>query len=107
MKVENARVVGYNHDVAKVYAHSGRHVANTEGDITLEVLLPRGYLDSLPEGFAERKVTLMFAPTPGEAAYLRHQDSHLDTARGVPWERMTKAERMHWEEVALAAIKAK
>ncbi len=97
MKIRG-RIVSYQRLTADKYGNA-LDAPNAELEVTL--LLP------LPPNAAQRNVTLVLDPTPGEAAYLRWQDSHIDTARGTDWERLTAPERQLWEDIANHARAAK
>lgn len=107
MKIENCWTVGFTNDRPMVSSVRGRTMGYVDGRITLEIILPPGRDMLLPPGFAERKITIIFEPTPGEAAYLKHNNITEATGKVFSWENLDPPTREHWERVAQAAIQAK
>lgn len=113
MKIENARLKSVDLDNSEAfdrvsdypYRHSHYYLRNPgphpKVSITLE--LPPGSDQLLSHELLGRKVTVTFEPGPGEAAYTKDRER---TGRALSWEHLAPSERLHWERVAEAAIKA-
>lgn len=104
MKYGNCKAVAVERELVKGLAPN-RGVAEVKdpGECTVSVLVPVSMAD-MPFDFLTRKVTLVFDPTPGEAAHAVWRE--WLGKYSAAWSELSREQREHWESVAIAAKRA-